>query len=35
MAEMVRKKIRWQTKRRKGKTRVWKTRWILVPAAKK
>jgi len=30
-AEMVRKKVRWATKRRKGNSRVWKTRWIKVP----
>lgn len=31
MAEMIRKKVRWATKRRKGNSRVWKTRWIKVP----
>jgi hypothetical protein len=28
--ETTRKKIRWATKRRKGKSRQWKTRWITV-----
>ena len=36
---MVRKKIKWPTKRRKGGTRVWKSRWMTIwssdkPAAK-
>jgi hypothetical protein len=26
----VRKKIKWQTKARNGKSRRWKSRWILV-----
>ena len=30
MPDTVRKKIRWATKRRKGKSRQWKTRWITV-----
>jgi hypothetical protein len=28
----VRKRVKWATKRRKGRTRVWKTRWVLVKA---
>lgn len=31
MAEMTRKKIRWATKKRKGSSRKWKSRWIMVP----
>lgn len=31
MAEFVRKRIRWATKKRKSKTRVWKSKWVLVP----
>ena len=31
MPEMIRKKIKWATKRRKCGTRVWKTKWITVP----
>jgi hypothetical protein len=27
---MIRKKIKWATKRRKGGMRVWKTKWIMV-----
>ena len=30
MADVVRKKVRWASKRRKGKSRVWKTRWVVV-----
>lgn len=30
MPQMIRRKIKWATKRRKGGTRVWKTKWILV-----
>ena len=30
MPQMIRKKIKWATKRRKGGTRVWKTKWIMV-----
>ena len=30
MPAMVRKKIKWATKRRKGGMRVWKTKWIMV-----
>lgn len=35
--EVIRKKIKWPTKRRKGSTRVWKTKTIIVKkkAAKK
>lgn len=29
MAE-VRRKIRWPSGKRKGKTRVWKTKWVTV-----
>jgi hypothetical protein len=31
MAEMVRKLIKWPTKRRKGGSRVWKSKWVMVP----
>ena len=27
---MVRKKIKWPTKRRKGGSRVWKSRWMTI-----
>lgn len=30
MPQMIRKKIKWATKRRKGGMRVWKTKWIMV-----
>jgi hypothetical protein len=30
MPQMIRKKIKWATKRRKCGTRVWKTKWIMV-----
>ncbi|HMN42698.1 MAG TPA: hypothetical protein PKE29_17795 [Phycisphaerales bacterium] len=30
MPQMIRKKIKWPTKRRKCGSRVWKTRWIMV-----
>jgi hypothetical protein len=30
MAQMIRKKIKWATKRRKCGARVWKTKWIMV-----
>jgi hypothetical protein len=30
MPQMIRKKIKWATKRRKCGARVWKTKWILV-----
>lgn len=30
MAEMVKKKIRWATKKRKGSSRKWKSKYILV-----
>jgi hypothetical protein len=30
MAEPVRKKVRWPSKRRKGKSRVWKSRWVTI-----
>ncbi len=30
MPEMIRKKIKWATKRRKCGARVWKTKWITV-----
>jgi hypothetical protein len=29
MAE-IRKKVRWSTGKRKGKSRVWKTKWVTV-----
>jgi len=32
MPEMIRKKIKWATKRRKCGMRVWKTKWMVVPA---
>ena len=39
MPQMTRKKVRWATKKRKGASRKWKTRWIMVakrpPAAEK
>lgn len=41
MAEEKRKKIRWMTKKRKGKSRKWKSKWVIVhhgdkkPAEKK
>jgi hypothetical protein len=28
--EVVRKRIKWATGRRKGKTRVWKYKWVKV-----
>lgn len=30
MAEMVKKKIRWATKKRNGSSRKWKSKYILV-----
>ena len=30
MPQMIRKKVKWATKRRKCGSRVWKTKWILV-----
>lgn len=30
MAEMVRKKIKWATKKRKGSSRKWKSKYVLV-----
>lgn len=30
MAEIVRKKIKWATKKRNGRSRKWKTRYIIV-----
>ena len=30
MPQMIRRKVKWATKRRKGGTRVWKTKWMLV-----
>jgi hypothetical protein len=30
MPQMIRKKIKWATKRRKCGARVWKTKWIMV-----
>jgi hypothetical protein len=30
MPQMIRKKIKWATKRRKCGARVWKSRWIMV-----
>lgn len=30
MAEEKRKKIRWMTKKRKGKSRKWKSKWVIV-----
>ncbi len=30
MAEEKRKKIRWMTKKRKGKKRKWMTKWVIV-----
>jgi hypothetical protein len=34
MAE-VRRKIRWPTGKRKGKSRVWKTRWVIIQTREK
>ena len=31
MPQMIRKKIKWATKRRKCGARVWKSKWITVP----
>ena len=30
MPQMIRKKVKWATKRRKCGARVWKTKWIMV-----
>ena len=30
MPQMIRKKIKWATKRRKCGSRVWKTKWVTV-----
>lgn len=30
MPQMTRRKVKWATKRRKGGSRVWKSKWILV-----
>lgn len=32
MAELIRKKVRWKTKKRKGGSRVWKWGWVTVKA---
>jgi hypothetical protein len=34
MAE-VRRKVRWATGKRKGKSRVWKTKWVIVKTREK
>ncbi len=33
MAEQIRRKVKWATGRRRGKTRVWKSKWIVVRPA--
>jgi hypothetical protein len=30
VAELIRKKVRWKTKKRKGGSRVWKWGWVTV-----
>lgn len=30
MSEPVRRKVKWPTGRRRGKTRVWKSKWVVV-----
>ena len=36
MAEQVRRKVKWATGKRRGKTRVWKSKWVVVkPEARK
>ena len=30
MAEVKRKKVRWMTKKRKGKSRKWKSAWVIL-----
>ncbi|HRQ73687.1 MAG TPA: hypothetical protein PLU35_11725 [Phycisphaerales bacterium] len=35
MAETIRRKIKWSTGKRRGKTRVWKSKWVVVKGGEK